>query len=123
VIGAELRLKTIRRVAERSRHDSCIGDDDVKGLATRLEFVSAGANPLEIGQIERDQLEAATIGRASSHFRSRSFRLPEIPRRSCDLCAVRRQSPRGLDSETRGHAGNQNPFALKIDSFQNLVCS
>src|SRR5580658_1342421 len=70
VVGAELRLKAVRRVPEWSRHYSSIGYDHVESLPARQEFVGAGANALQSGQVERDQLKAATIRRgAVSHLR------------------------------------------------------
>src|ERR1700733_11606009 len=73
VVGAELRLKTVHGVPEWSRHYSCIGYDDVESLAARQKFVGAGADALQTGQIERDQLEAAAIPRGVlSHLRGRA---------------------------------------------------
>src|SRR5579872_6411057 len=72
VVGAELRLEAVHRVPKWSRHDSCIGYDHVESLAVRQKFISAGADALQTRQIERDQLEAATIRRGVlSHLRGR----------------------------------------------------
>src|SRR5579863_6748542 len=74
VVGAELSLKTVQRVPKWRRHYSCIGYDHVESLPARQEFVGAGANALQTGQIERDQLEAAAIRRGVfSHLRGRGF--------------------------------------------------
>src|SRR5579872_5336434 len=81
VVGAELRLKTVQRVAKWRGHDSCIGYDHVESLPARQKFVGAGANALQAGQIKRDQLEAATIRRGVlSHLRRRGFGFLKVPR-------------------------------------------
>src|ERR1700740_23559 len=80
VVGAELRLKTVHGVPEWSRHYSCIGYDDVESLPRRQEFVGAGADALQTGQIERDQLEAATIRcGVLLHLRGRGCGFLEVP--------------------------------------------
>src|SRR5579863_9745346 len=72
VVGAELRLKAVQGVPKWSRHYSCIGDDHVESLPARQEFVGAGADAFQAGQIERDQLEAAPIRHGVlSHLRGR----------------------------------------------------
>src|SRR6478672_11589144 len=93
VVGAELRLKTVQRVPEGSRHYSSIGYDDVERLPTRQKFVGAGANALQAGQIERDQLEAAAIRPGVfSHLHGRGFGFFKVPRYSCHVRAVGRKS-------------------------------
>ena len=124
VVGAELRLKAVHGVPEWSRHYSRIGYDDVESLPARQEFVGAGADALQTGQIERDQLEAATIRRGVLlHLRGRGCGFLKVPHCSCHLRAVGRKSPRRLNADARGHAGDENAFPVQIDSRQNLVGS
>src|ERR1700730_15579039 len=124
VVGAKLCLKAVHGVPEWSRHYSCIGYDDVESLAARQEFVGAGANALQTGQIERDQLEAATVRRGVLlHLRGRRFGFRKVPYCSCHLRAVGRKGPRRLNADARGHAGDENAFPVQIDSRQNLVGS
>ena len=123
VVGAELRLKAVHGVPERSRHSSCIGYDDVESLPARQESVGAGANALQTGQVERYQLEAATIRRSVlSHLRSRGCGFLKVPRCSCHMRAVGRKSPRRLNPDARGRAGDENAFSVQIDPRQNIVC-
>jgi hypothetical protein len=115
VVGAELRLKAVLCMPKWSRHDSRIGYDNVESLTARQEFVGAGANALQIGQIERDQPEAAPIRRSGlSHLRSCAFGFLTVPRCSYNLRAVGRESPRRLNANTRGYAGDQNSFPVQI---------
>src|SRR4029077_5386458 len=100
VVGAELRLEAVHGVPKWSRHDSCIGYDHVESLPALQEFVGAGADALQTGQIERYQLEAATIPRGSlSPLRGRGFGFLKVPRRSCHLRAVGHKSPRCLNPD------------------------
>src|ERR1700722_1183433 len=123
-VGAELRLKAVHGVPEWSRHDSCISYDDVESLPARQEFVGAGADALQTGKIERDQLEAATLRRGVLlHLRGRSGGFLKVPRCSCYLGAVGRKCPRRLDADARGHTGDENAFPVQIDSRQNLIGS
>jgi hypothetical protein len=88
-----------------------IGYDHVESLSARQELVGAGADALQTCQIERDQLEAATIRRGIlSHLRGRGFGFREVPRCSCHLRAVSRKSPRRLNPDARRHAGDENAF-------------
>src|ERR1700688_2336613 len=124
VVGAELRLKAVHGVPEWSRHYSCIGYHDVESLPARHEFVGAGADALQTGQIERDQLEAATIRRGVLlHLRGRGCGFFKVPHCSCHLRAVGRKSPRRLNADARGHAGDENASPMQIDTRQNLVGS
>jgi hypothetical protein len=124
VIGAELRLKAVHGVPERSRHDSRISYDHVESLAARQEFAGAGADAIQTGQIERDQLKAATVRcGVFSHLRGCGFGFFKVPRCSCHVGAVGRQSPRRLNADARGHACDENAFSVQIDPRQNIVCS
>src|SRR4029077_6221744 len=99
VIGAELRLKAVHGVPERSRHYSCIGYDDVESLPARQEFVGAGADALQTGPLERDPLEAATVRRrVLLHLRGRGCGFLNVPHCTCHLRAVGRKSPRRLNA-------------------------
>src|SRR6202035_4868966 len=124
VVGAELRLKTVQRVRKWRRHYSCVGYDHIESLPARQKFVRAGANALQAGQIERDQLEAAAIRRGVlSHLRGCTFGFLKVPPCSCPLRAVGRKSPPRLNADAGGHAGDENAFPVQIDSRQNLVGS
>ena len=115
VVGAELRLKAVLCLPKWSRHDSRIGYDHVESVSARQKFVGAGANALQTGQIERDQRKAATIRRGvPSHVRGRGFGFLKVPRCSCHLRAVGYKSPRRLNADTCGHAGDQNSFPAQI---------
>src|SRR5579863_229161 len=115
VVGAELRLKAVQGVPKWSRHDSRIGYDHVESVPARQKFVGASANALQTGQIERDQRKAATIRRGGlSHLRGRGFGFPEVPRCSYNLRAVGRESPRRLNANTCGYAGDENSFPVQI---------
>ena len=123
VIGAELRLKAVHRMAQWSRHYSGIGDDHIESLPTSQEFAGAGADALQAGKIESDQFEAAAIRRGVlSHLRGRGLGFLEVPRCSYYLRAVCRKSPRCLHPDARRYAGDQNPFAMQIDPRQDIVC-
>jgi hypothetical protein len=124
VVGAELGLKAVHGVPEWSRHYTRIGYDDVESLPTRQEFVGAGVDALQTGQIERDQLEAATIRRSVFlHLRGRGCGFLTVPHCSCHLRAVRCKSPRRLNADACGHARDENAFPVQIDSRKNLVGS
>src|SRR5580704_4016817 len=124
VVGAELRLKAVHVVPKWSRHYSRIGYDHVESLPARQEFAGAGADALQAGQIERDQLEAATIPRGVlSHLRGRAFGFLKVPRCSYNLRAAGRESPRRLNADTCGHAGDENASSVQIDPRQNIVGS
>jgi hypothetical protein len=123
MIGAELRLKTVHRMAEWRSHYSRIGYDHVEGLALRHQTVGAGSDTLQVRKIERNQLEAATIRRGVfSHVRGCGFGFHQVPGRSDHVCALGGKSPRCLNSDARGHSGNEDPFAVQIDPFENIVC-
>jgi len=34
---------------------------------------------------------------------------------------VGRERPRRLNSDSRGHSGNENPFSMQVDPLQNIV--
>ena len=124
VIGTELCLKAVHGMAKRGCHHSGIGNDHVETLPARQEFVGAGADALQTGQIERDQLEAATIRRGVLlHLRGRGRGFLKVPHCSCHLRTVGRKSPRRLNADARGHAGDENAFSVQIDPRQNLVGS
>src|ERR1700722_4612103 len=89
VVGAELRLKTVHGVPKWSGHDSCISYDHVESLAARQKFIGAGANALQAGQVERNQLEAATIRHGVlSHLCSRGCGFLKVSRGSRHLRAM-----------------------------------
>jgi hypothetical protein len=99
-------------------------DPIAASLPARQQFVGAGPNAIQTGQIERDQFEAATIRRGVLlHLRGRGFGFLEVPPCSCHLRAVGRKSPRRLNANARGHAGDENAFPVQIDPRQNLVGS
>src|SRR5579863_3105249 len=113
VVGAEPRLEAVDGVPKWSRHYSCIGYDHVESLPARQEFVGAGADAVQTGQIERDQLEAATIRRGVlSDLRGRGFGFLKVPRCAYNLRAAGRKSPRRLNADARGHSGDENSFSV-----------
>ncbi len=117
MIGPELRLKAVDGVAEWRGHHSCIGDDHVESLPPRQEFVGAGADALQVGQIERDQLEAPSVrGGILSHLRGCGFGFRDVPHRSYYLRAVGRKRSRCLHPDPRRYAGDENPFSVQIDA-------
>jgi hypothetical protein len=120
MIGAELRLKTIRRFAKRRGHDAGVGDNDIEGVASCHQLIGAGTHALEIGEVELNELKASTIGRSVlPDLRRRCFSLSQIPCRSHNLRAVRRK--RSFDSKSGGDTGNKHPLAMQIDPRQNLI--
>jgi hypothetical protein len=58
-----------------------------------------------------------------SHLCRRGFSFDKVPRRSYCLRAVCRKNPRRLHPDARGHASDENPFAMQIDPSQDIVCS
>ena len=113
VVGAELRLKTVHGVPKWSGHDSCIGYDHVESLAARQKFIGAGADALQTGQIERDQLETATVRRSVLlYLRGRGCGFLKVPRCSCHLRAVGCKSSRRLNPDACRHAGDENAFSV-----------
>src|SRR5215467_11952805 len=60
MIGAELRFKTVQGLAKRRGHHAGVGDDDIERLASRQKLVRGMAEAFETGQIELDELEAAS---------------------------------------------------------------
>jgi hypothetical protein len=115
VISAELRLKAVRRMAKRCGHYSRIGDDHVEGFTFCEQSIGAGSHALKIGQIERKQLEASTIGRRIRlYLRGRRFSLDQIPCRTDDLRALRGKGAGSLHADPSGNASDEDPFALEI---------
>src|ERR1700733_942271 len=64
MIGAKLRFIAVRGVTKRCGHDSCISDYHVEGFTLRQQSIGACSHALKIGEIERNQLEAAAVGRS-----------------------------------------------------------
>jgi hypothetical protein len=64
MICAELRLKTVGRLTELCCHHAGIGDDDVERFRFREQLFGAFPDAFEIGQINFDQLETATVSRS-----------------------------------------------------------
>jgi hypothetical protein len=122
MIGAELRLKTIRRFAERRGHDASIGDNGIEGVASGQQLTGAGTHAPEIGEVELNELKASTIGQSVlPDLRGRRFCLRQISRRAHNLRAVRRKRTRSFDPKSGGDTGNKNPLAMQIDPRQNLI--
>ena len=122
VIGAELRLKTIGGVAERSGHHAGVGDDPVED-SPLLRSLSAHSRTL--ARLPRSRAISSRLpplAAASLRTCRLLFGLAEVPRRPYYVCAVRGQSARRLDSEAGRNAGDQYSLAIKPHAFQNIFC-
>jgi hypothetical protein len=82
---------------------------------------SAHARTGERGQIEFDQLQAASVGRLGAHRFGGPARLVQIPRRAADPGPVRRQRSGGFHAQPGRNAGDQNPLAAQVNAFEHLV--
>src|ERR1700739_1222863 len=81
VIGAELHLEMVGRIAERRGHHTCVGDDHIERLALSEQSIGAVSDAREAGQIEFDELEASTIRRrVLSYLSSRRLGLGQVAR-------------------------------------------
>src|SRR5882724_585707 len=99
VVGAELRLEAVCRVAKWRRHDAGIRNQHIERRALRQQRICAGANALQTREVQSDQVETpATGGSGLPHLRSRAFGLAEIPGGTDHLRSMRRQGARGLDT-------------------------
>jgi hypothetical protein len=124
MISAELRLKAVRGMAKWRCHHSGIGYNQVKRLPLREQAIGAGSDALQVRKIERCQLKGAAIRRGIlSHLCGGGFGFHQAPRRSHDVRAVRRKSPRRLNSDSRRRSGNEHPFSTQVDPLQDIVCS
>src|ERR1700760_4377354 len=122
MIGAKLRLEAVGGVAEGRGHHTGVGDDDVEEPALVEQSGGAGADALEVGEIEGDQIEAAAVsGRGVAYRCGCGLRLDEIARCADDVGAVGCERASRLDAKTGGDAGDEDPFAAKIDSVEDLV--
>ena len=52
MIGAELHLEMVGRIAKRRGHHACVGDDHVEGLALSEQLIGAVSDARKTSQIE-----------------------------------------------------------------------
>ncbi len=121
VIGAELGLEAVRRLAERRRHDAGVGDDQVERLAGRDQGVGAGAYAGQGRQVELRQLQPAAVRGLGADLGRGGLRLLQVARRADDLGAMGGEGASRLDAEARGHAGHQDALAAQVDARQHVV--
>ena len=123
VIGAELCFEAVGGMAKRCGHHARIGDDHVEGFTLCEQFVGTRAHAFEAGEIELNEPEAPTAGCCVfSHLHGRGFGLRQIPRRTHNLRAVRGKRPRSLHAEPGRDTRDEDPFAVQIDTGQNVLC-
>src|SRR5690349_10076207 len=108
MVRAELSLESIRGLAERGGHDTGIGDDEIEGLAGGIERVGAGADALERGEVELDELEPAAIDGGGAHLLGGPLGLVEIANRADDMGAVGGERAGSLDADAGRDAGHQD---------------
>ena len=87
MVGPELGLEPIRRLAEWRRHDARVANDEVERLAVVDERVGADAHAVERRKVKLDQLKSAAV-RGGAHARGGRLRLGQIARGSHHLGAV-----------------------------------
>src|SRR5215471_5815616 len=105
MIGAELRLKAVDRMAEWSSHHSRIGDYHIEGFALCEQFFGAGTHALKICEVESCQIEPSIVGCGIlSYLRSCRFCLRQIMCSTDHVRAVCGKGARGLDSDSSGNA-------------------
>ena len=71
MVGAELGLEPVRRLAEWRRHDAGVGDDEIERLAVGDKRVGASAHACKRREIELDQFKPAAVRGVGAH-RARS---------------------------------------------------
>jgi hypothetical protein len=121
VIGAELGLKTIGRMSERRCHDARISDDHVEWFALGQQRVGACADASEIGEVERDEFEAAAMGGGIvSHLDGGRFRFYQVPCRADYMRPMGSKRARSLHTDSGRDTGHQNSFALQSYARQNI---
>ena len=121
MVGAELRLEPVRRLAERRRHDARIANDEIERLAVGDERVGASPDARERRQVELDQLKAAAVRSVGAHRRGRLARLCKIARGADHLSAMRYERARRLDAEAGRHARHQHTLAGQAYALEHLV--
>jgi len=82
MIGTELGFKTIRRPAFRAGHHTGIGNDHIERPARPVQPVRAGTHARKRGEIQLDQLEAATSRSRVPHYLGSPLSLGEVARRA-----------------------------------------
>ena len=121
MVGPELRLEPVRRLAGWRRHDARIADDEIEGLAAGDKRLGASPHARKRSKIELDQLQAAAIRSVGAHRRGRRFRLGQIARRADHLGAVRRERAGRLDAKAGRHPGHQHALAAQAYAVQHFV--
>src|ERR1700722_20937872 len=75
VVGSELRLETIRSLAEWGRHHASVGNDHIEQSAVGDQLVRGSAHALQAREVQFNQLEArALLRRGLAHLRCRPLR-------------------------------------------------
>src|ERR1700722_20074577 len=79
MVGSELCLETVGRVAERCSHNARVGDNDVEQLTLCKELIRRSAHALEITKIKLNLLEASAVCcSVLAHLRGRALRFRQI---------------------------------------------
>lgn len=99
VIGAELHLEAVGRLAARDGHDPGVVDEEVEPVGVRLapqpgELIDRG----EVGQVEAAYLERS-LGRLGPDLCRGGLALGDVAHSKGDLGPVGRQGQRGLEAE------------------------
>src|SRR5215469_8339310 len=100
MIGAELRLKAVRRVAKWSRHYAGVRNDGVEEVAFCKQLVGASSYILKAGEVELNQLERSAFGFCIlSHLCRRHISLGQVPYDAHNVCAVHDKRSSSLNSD------------------------
>src|SRR5262249_41218874 len=95
MIGAKLPFKAVRGMLKRGRHHARVGYDQIEGFSLGGEFASTSPDALQIRQVELDQFKASAVLRPVLYdLCGSSCGLLQIPGRTHDVCAMRRQRTR-----------------------------
>ena len=122
VVGPELRLEPVRRLAEWRRHDARVGDDEIEAPPVVDQRVGASAHAFQRRQVELDELKAAAVGGVGAHRSGRRLGLGQIARSAHHFGAVSGERARRLDAKACRHARHQRAFSTKVHALERLVC-
>ena len=98
VVGPELRLKTVCRLAEGACHHAGVCNHKVERLPRGVKTLGAGAHASKRSEVKFDELKPAAIGGLAANTCGRRISLVEVPSRPNNLRSVRGQSAGGLDA-------------------------
>jgi hypothetical protein len=121
VIGPELRLEPVRRLAEWRPRNASVGDDEVERPAVVDQPIGAGAYAHKRRQVELDQLKSAAVRGGRLDGRGRRVGLCKIARRADDLSAVRCEGAGRLHAEARRHTCHQRALSAQAHAVQHLI--